>query len=60
VADKDEDDLDRELIGMTSAIFLVTGIVFHWTVTLLVTAAIAAAFAWFWYALPLRRRVQSG
>jgi uncharacterized protein DUF6328 len=47
-------------LGMTSAIFLVTDIVFHWTVTLLVTAAIAAAFAWFWYALPLRRRVQSG
>jgi hypothetical protein len=47
-------------LGMTAAIFLVTDIVFHWTVTLTVTGAIAAAFAWFWYALPLWRRVQRG
>jgi hypothetical protein len=45
-------------LGMTSAIFLVTDIVFHWTVTLAVTVAVALTFAWFWYALPLRRRVR--
>jgi hypothetical protein len=47
-------------LGMTAAIFLVTDIVFHWTVTLTVTSAIALAFAWFWYALPLWRRVERG
>ncbi|HEV8687520.1 MAG TPA: DUF6328 family protein [Gaiellaceae bacterium] len=45
-------------LGMTAAIFLVTDIVFHWTVTVAVTGAIAVTFAWFWYALPLWRRVQ--
>jgi uncharacterized protein DUF6328 len=45
-------------VGMTAAIFLVTDIVFHWAVTLTVTGAIACAFAWFWYALPLWRRVE--
>lgn len=47
-------------LGMTAAIFLVTDIVFHWTLTLVVTGATAAAFAWFWYALPLWRRVERG
>jgi hypothetical protein len=47
-------------LGMTAAIFLVTDIVFRLTVTLAVTGAIAVTFAWFWYALPLRRRVQRG
>jgi hypothetical protein len=45
-------------LGMTAAIFLITDIIFRWTATLVVTGAIACAFAWFWYALPLRRRVE--
>jgi hypothetical protein len=45
-------------LGMTAAIFLVTDIVFHYAVTLAVTAATALAFAWFWYALPIWRRVE--
>jgi hypothetical protein len=47
-------------LGMTAAIFLVTDIVFHWIVMFTVPGALAAAFAWFWYGLPLWRRVQRG
>lgn len=47
-------------VAMTAAVFLVTDLVFKWPVTLLVTVALGASFAWFWYALPLRRRVERG
>jgi Family of unknown function (DUF6328) len=45
-------------LAMTSAVYLVTDLVFHATVTLLVTAVSGAAFAWFWYGLPLLRKAQ--
>ena len=45
-------------LGMTAAVFLVTDLVFHWGVTIVVTALVALAFGWFWYALPLSRRVR--
>jgi hypothetical protein len=47
-------------LGMTAAIFLVTDIVFHWTVTVVVTGLIALAFGVFWYGLPLWRRFERG
>jgi predicted membrane channel-forming protein YqfA (hemolysin III family) len=44
--------------GMTAAIFLVTDIVFHWTFTIVLTTLVGFLFAWFWYTLPLIRRLQ--
>ena len=45
-------------VGMTAALFLVTDIVFHWAFTIVLTTLVGAAFAWFWYGLPLMRRVE--
>jgi hypothetical protein len=45
-------------VAMTSAVYLITDLVFRAPLTLLVTALTGAAFAWFWYGLPLRRKVQ--
>jgi Family of unknown function (DUF6328) len=45
-------------VAMTSAVYLITDLVFHAPLTLLVTALTGAAFAWFWYGLPLSRKVQ--
>ena len=45
-------------VGMTAALFLVTDIVFHWAFTIVLTTLIAVLFAWFWYGLPLSRRLQ--
>jgi hypothetical protein len=45
-------------VAMTSAVYLVTDLVFHATLTVIVTALAAAAFAWFWYGLGLLRKVQ--
>ena len=47
-------------VGMTSAILLVTDIVFDLRVAVAVTIAVAILFAWFWYALPLGRRIERG
>jgi len=44
-------------VGMTAALFLVTDIVFHWGFTIVLTTLVGAAFAWFWFGLPLMRRV---
>ena len=44
-------------VGMTAALFLVTDIVFHWAFTIVLTTLVGVAFAWFWYGLPLARRV---
>jgi Family of unknown function (DUF6328) len=44
--------------AMTSAVYLVTDLVFHATLTLIVTGIAAATFGWFWYGLPLSRKVQ--
>jgi predicted membrane channel-forming protein YqfA (hemolysin III family) len=45
-------------VGMTAALFLVTDIVFHWTFTIVLTTLVGLLFAWFWYGLPLARRLQ--
>jgi hypothetical protein len=45
-------------LGMVSAIFLASDVVFDLTVAVIVGAAVAAFFAWFWYGLPLWRRVE--
>jgi hypothetical protein len=45
-------------LAMTSAVYLITDLVFHATVTVLVTALTAVSFAWFWYGLPLARKLQ--
>jgi hypothetical protein len=45
-------------VAMTSAVYLITDLVFRAPLTLLVTALTGAAFAWFWYGLPLSRKVQ--
>jgi hypothetical protein len=43
-------------IAMSAAVYLVTDLVYRNTVTTIVTAGTAAAFAWFWYGLPLLHR----
>jgi Family of unknown function (DUF6328) len=45
-------------LAMTSAVYLVTDLVFHATLTVVLTALSGAAFGWFWYGLPLLRKVQ--
>jgi Family of unknown function (DUF6328) len=45
-------------IAMTSAVYLITDLVFHATLTVIVTALTAGAFGWFWYGLPLLRKAQ--
>ena len=45
-------------LAMTSAVYLVTDLVFQATLTIVVTTLTAAMFAWFWYGLALLRRVQ--
>ena len=45
-------------IAMTSAVYLITDLVFDAPVTVIVTALSGAAFAWFWYGLPLSRRAR--
>lgn len=43
-------------LAMTGAVLLVTDVLFSTTASVVVTALAVAAFALFWYALPLRRR----
>jgi cation transport ATPase len=45
-------------LAMTSAVYLITDLVFNAPVTLIVTAVTGATFAWFWYGLPLSRRAR--
>jgi amino acid transporter len=45
-------------VAMTSAVYLITDLVFQAPLTLLVTALTGAAFAWFWYGLPLSRKAR--
>jgi Family of unknown function (DUF6328) len=44
-------------LAMSSAVWLITEILFGNGWAALVTAAIAGLFAWFWFALPLTRRL---
>jgi len=46
--------------AMTSAVYLITDVVFGDGAAALVTAATAALFAWFWYGLPLWIRLRNG
>jgi heme O synthase-like polyprenyltransferase len=45
-------------VAMTSAVYLITDLVFNAALTAIVTVLTAATFAWFWYGLPLIRKVQ--
>ena len=45
-------------LALVLAAFLVTDLMFHATGAAVVTAAVAGFFAWFWWGLPLLRRVQ--
>ena len=45
-------------IGMTASVFFVTDFLFKTPLTALATAVTAAAFVWFWYALPLFRKLR--
>ncbi|MFN2470717.1 MAG: DUF6328 family protein [Gaiellaceae bacterium] len=45
-------------IGMASAVFLITDVVFKETMTVLVTTGVSATFVWFWYGLPLLHRAR--
>jgi hypothetical protein len=44
--------------GMTASVFLITDFLFGSAATAFVTAAVAAAFAGFWFGLPLLRRAR--
>ena len=44
-------------LGMTGTVFLITDILFAAETAAVVAAATAGVFAWFWYGLPLKRRV---
>jgi predicted membrane channel-forming protein YqfA (hemolysin III family) len=43
--------------ALICATFLVTDLMFHATMTAVVTAAVAGFFFWFWWGLPLLRRL---
>ena len=45
-------------LAMTTAVALVTDMIFGGFVVAVVTGVTAAAFAWFWYGLPLLREVR--
>jgi predicted membrane channel-forming protein YqfA (hemolysin III family) len=44
-------------LALVSASFLVTDLMFHATAAALVTAAVAGFFLWFWWGLPLLRKL---
>jgi predicted membrane channel-forming protein YqfA (hemolysin III family) len=45
-------------LALIGAAFLVTDLIFHPTAAAVVTAAVAILFAWFWWALPLSRKLR--
>ena len=45
-------------LGMTSVVLLITDVLFHIGWAGVVAAATAGVFAWFWYGLPLTRRLR--
>lgn len=45
-------------LGMTASVYLITDFLFGEPATALVTVPIAGLFAWFWYGLPLLRRLR--
>lgn len=42
-------------VAMTGAIMLITGFLYGDTTTTIVAACVALAFAWIWFAIPIRR-----
>jgi hypothetical protein len=44
-------------VAMTAAVFLVTDFIFSIPAAALASGAIAAVFLWFWWGLPLRRKL---
>jgi Family of unknown function (DUF6328) len=45
-------------IAIASAVFVVTDMLFEATAAALVAGATAAFYAWFWYLMPLLRRLK--
>jgi predicted membrane channel-forming protein YqfA (hemolysin III family) len=45
-------------LALVAAAFLVTDLLFHATAAAIVTAAVASLFAWFWWGLPLARKLR--
>ena len=45
-------------LALVGAAFLVTDLIFHPTAAATVTAAVAILFAWFWWGLPLSRKLR--
>jgi predicted membrane channel-forming protein YqfA (hemolysin III family) len=45
-------------LALVCAAFLVSDLIFHATMAALVTAVVAGFFVWFWWGLPLTRRLQ--
>ncbi len=46
-------------IGMTASVFLIADLILEETATAALTAAAVGLFAWFWYGLPVVRRLRS-
>ena len=44
--------------ALVGVVYLVTDLLFHAAAAAIVTAAVGAFFGWFWYGLPLLRRLQ--
>jgi hypothetical protein len=42
-------------LPLVGAVYLVTDLLFHYAAAAVVTAAVGAFFAWFWWGLPLKR-----
>jgi amino acid transporter len=45
--------------AMTASVFLVADFLFRLPTTVVATAVIAALFSWFWFALPILRRLRA-
>jgi predicted membrane channel-forming protein YqfA (hemolysin III family) len=45
-------------LALVAASFLVSDLLFHATAAAIVTAAVASLFAWFWWGLPLTRKLR--
>ncbi|MGH3105271.1 MAG: DUF6328 family protein [Gaiellaceae bacterium] len=45
-------------LAMTSSVFLLTDFLFKAPLTAIVTGLVAGCFAWFWYGLPLLRKLR--
>ena len=46
-------------LAMSTALFVVIDMIYHHLVAAALTGAVAAAFAWLWYGLPLRRSISA-